>query len=82
MYKASELADNVINGRFDDKILSLCLDGSRLDYERSRYADALKTFTGLFGDSEVSVFSAPGRSEVCGNHTDHQRWLIRALLRC
>ena len=78
MYKASELADNVTNGRFDDKILSLCLDGSRLDYERSRYADALKTFTGLFGDSEVSVFSAPGRSEVCGNHTDHQHGEVLA----
>ena len=31
-----------------------------------------------FGDTEVSIFSAPGRSEVGGNHTDHQHGQVLA----
>ena len=33
---------------------------------------ALKAFKEHFGDADVSVFSAPGRTEVGGNQTDHQ----------
>lgn len=41
-----------------------------LQYER--YLEVLNDFEELFGsDREVSLFSAPGRSEVGGNHTDH-----------
>lgn len=33
----------------------------------------------LFGDDrEVSVLSAPGRTEVCGNHTDHNNGKVLA----
>ena len=28
--------------------------------------------TALFGRSPEDVLSAPGRTELCGNHTDHQ----------
>lgn len=30
------------------------------------------------GSEHVSVFSAPGRTEVCGNHTDHQHGCVLA----
>lgn len=29
-------------------------------------------------DREVSLFSAPGRTEICGNHTDHNHGLVLA----
>lgn len=43
----------------------------------SRYIDAVDEFVNLFGDSdELRVFSAPGRTEVGGNHTDHQHGCV------
>ena len=39
----------------------------------SRYEGAVSTFEEHFGSSEgIEVYSAPGRTEIGGNHTDHQ----------
>ncbi|MBO4770700.1 MAG: galactokinase [Clostridia bacterium] len=46
--------------------------------QRKRYTDAIKEFTLLYGQRQVSLFSVPGRIEVCGNHTDHQRGRVIA----
>lgn len=44
-----------------------------------RYAAACDAFAKLFGkDREVRFFSAPGRTEVGGNHTDHQHGCVLA----
>lgn len=44
-----------------------------------RYAAACDEFAALFGaDRDVRFFSAPGRTEVGGNHTDHQRGRVLA----
>ena len=34
--------------------------------------------TALFGRSPEAVLSAPGRTELCGNHTDHQSGRVKA----
>lgn len=40
----------------------------------------LQTFSDTFGlQREVRIFSAPGRVELCGNHTDHQGGCVVAL---
>jgi galactokinase len=36
-----------------------------------RYAGLLRQFETVFGDHEVTFFSSPGRTEIGGNHTDH-----------
>ncbi len=46
--------------------------------QEARYARALAAFTDRFGQKPVRFFSAPGRSELCGNHTDHQKGNILA----
>ena len=38
----------------------------------------LKQFHALFGDREARVWSAPGRTEIGGNHTDHQHGKVVA----
>ena len=35
-------------------------------------------FCRTFGKAKPRLFSAPGRTELCGNHTDHQRGLVFA----
>ncbi len=47
--------------------------------QRSRYIDAIDAFTALYGeDRDIFLFSVPGRSELSGNHTDHQHGRVLA----
>ena len=55
-----------------------CTDDSA-DYQEGRYRDAVEAFAETFrGVKPKAVFSAPGRTEVGGNHTDHQRGEVLA----
>lgn len=51
---------------------------SRKQYER--YAQTISDFISIYGeeDREICLFTAPGRSEVCGNHTDHNHGCVLA----
>ena len=47
--------------------------------ETARYIAAIKRFTELFGErDEIRLFSVPGRSEISGNHTDHNHGCVLA----
>jgi len=47
--------------------------------DNSRYNEAVKKFVSLFGAGEgIEVYSAPGRTEIGGNHTDHQHGQVLA----
>ncbi len=49
-----------------------CTGGALAPY-RQRFLDAIAAFRAQFGDAqEIALFSAPGRTELGGNHTDHQ----------
>ncbi len=37
-----------------------------------RYQEAVQIYRDRFGSEPEALFSAPGRSEILGNHTDHQ----------
>lgn len=44
-----------------------------------RLADAVDSFTAIFGDrGDIAILSVPGRSEIIGNHTDHNRGKVLA----
>ena len=45
----------------------------------SERIDALiERFHSLYGEDEPGVWSAPGRTEISGNHTDHQHGKVLA----
>ncbi len=48
--------------------------------QEERLASAIDAFTALFGDDgrDLYIFSVPGRSEILGNHTDHNRGRVLA----
>ena len=46
--------------------------------ERERYIALLKKFIEQYSDLDVEIYSAPGRSEIGGNHTDHQHGKVLA----
>lgn len=46
--------------------------------ETKRYLQLLKCAEETFGDGDYHYISSPGRSEIGGNHTDHQRGCVVA----
>ena len=47
--------------------------------QAKRFIAAVETFEKYYGaDRDVAIFSVPGRSEICGNHTDHNRGAVLA----
>lgn len=47
--------------------------------QASRYIEAIEAFVSLYGDErDIYLFSVPGRTEVAGNHTDHNRGCVLA----
>ncbi len=42
-----------------------------LKEQADRYAALMNEFQTVFGNDEVELFSSPGRTEIGGNHTDH-----------
>lgn len=55
-----------------DNILVDLYGEEKLSYQKQRYLNALQQFVSYFGNTDISIFSAPGRTEIGGNHTDHQ----------
>ena len=51
-------------------------DSEALQVER--YRRVLCGFAARFGEFPVALISAPGRTELCGNHTDHQHGRVLA----
>lgn len=55
-----------------DAQLSKVYTKEHMEEAYERYIKVVEDFESLFGsDRDVQLFSAPGRSEVGGNHTDH-----------
>lgn len=70
------LKNSIANGKFDKDFSLMYKDNA---FARERYTEAVDSFGELFGDAEeIRLFSAPGRTEVGGNHTDHQHGAVLA----
>ncbi len=69
-------------GKMDETICKVygCTDsGDLLREYRSRLLHVLDGYRCTFGKNvEIGLFSAPGRTELGGNHTDHQRGNVLA----
>ena len=51
---------------------------SQLNCPTERIEELEQLFESRFGAKPSRWFSAPGRSEICGNHTDHNRGKVMA----
>ncbi len=62
-----------------DGALARIYKADEIAAQKKRYIRIAETFDSLYGaDREVCVFSAPGRTEVGGNHTDHNHGKVLA----
>ena len=78
MKNTKVLVEELEQGKYDSVLLDLYVDAEKLDYQRKRYIETIKKYEETFGEGEVEIYSAPGRSEVGGNHTDHQHGMVLA----
>ncbi|MDO4546883.1 MAG: galactokinase family protein, partial [Clostridia bacterium] len=73
-----ELA-NHLNSPQGKEWLTRLYSASNLDFQLKRYLDLLKRREETFGlRDEIKMCSAPGRTEIAGNHTDHNHGRVLA----
>lgn len=71
MAKISELIEK-INGGNNPLFHELYgTDETILTEQAQRYAGLMSDFEQTYGSDDVQLFSSPGRTEIGGNHTDH-----------
>lgn len=78
--KPQALIQQIDEGAFDRKFRDLYGDSdATLLRQRRRYIGAIEQFMRIFpGNEEIHIYSAPGRTEIGGNHTDHQHGCVLA----
>lgn len=76
--KVQDFQDNVTCGGFDN-IFANIYKPQDIESQKSRYMSAVEKFTALYPNrNDIHVYSAPGRTEIGGNHTDHQHGCVIA----
>ncbi len=75
-----ELSSGISSGVFDDQFKMLYGSSERnILKQRARYLSAAENFSRLYPEcGEIGVFSVGGRTEIGGNHTDHQHGCVLA----
>ena len=53
-------------------------DANVLKAQQERYVKLVDEFVSTYGDKDLTVFSSPGRTEIGGNHTDHNHGRVLA----
>lgn len=73
-----ELITAIEQGKFDS-IMTELYGTENLAHQKERYIAAVRGYEATYGDSdELRLFSVPGRTEVSGNHTDHNHGRVLA----
>ena len=79
MPNVQELKTALLSGGYDERLRRVYVTDEAVLAQRARYAALAETFAELYDASrDVRLFSAPGRTEVGGNHTDHNHGRVLA----
>lgn len=71
--------DQIQNGEFAQRLKKVYITEADAQAQAERYISLAKDFEEIFGNREdIRFFSAPGRTEVGGNHTDHNHGRVLA----
>ena len=69
----------ILEGCELDAKLTALYGEENLSAAKARYADAIANFCKLYGnDRDISLYTVAGRSELSGNHTDHNHGCVVA----
>lgn len=78
MSKITQIKEKISNGAYDNG-MKIIYNETELCAQKERYASLLDDFQEEYGYcGDIRFFSAPGRTEVGGNHTDHNHGKVLA----
>ena len=76
--KTADLKAAVLGGAFDQRFAYIYGENA-VQAQKFRYAAAIDSFVSLYGaDRDAALYSVAGRSELSGNHTDHNHGCVIA----
>ena len=76
--KTFQMKDHIASGVLDEKFAYVYGEGA-VSFQKERYTKAIDEFAKLYGtDREIGLYSVAGRSELSGNHTDHNHGCVVA----
>lgn len=74
-----QLKTKIQEGRYENELSKVYVTKDEISHQRERLKKVLSNFEELFGaEKDIELFSAPGRTEICGNHTDHNHGRVLA----
>lgn len=77
MMDCNEMKNCMENGIYDSVLKDLY--GENINEQKVRYLQLINRFEQHFPNHEqIEIYSASGRSEIGGNHTDHQHGCVLA----
>ena len=71
------LTDKIKNGEYNEKLKRLYGE-NKIESAKERYLKTIGGFENLYGNRDIEIISVPGRSEILGNHTDHNHGCVLA----
>lgn len=78
MMNSRELSEKIAGDGLSQRFLEIYIDEAHAMRQKKRYLNAIAAFEHFYGESQIGIFSAPGRTEIGGNHTDHQNGEVLA----
>lgn len=76
--KINECLKRISNGCLDSLFAEL-YTSENVDFQKKRYINAVEKFSELYPErDDIHIYSASGRTEITGNHTDHQHGCVIA----
>ena len=75
--KAAETLHVLESGQADG-LMGQLYGADRTAENKARYSDLISKFKDTIGDEDILMFSSPGRTEISGNHTDHNHGKVLA----
>lgn len=73
-----QLKQHIADGGLNE-VLAHIYGAEAVDMQKARYSRAIDEFSALYGsDRDLTLYSVAGRSELSGNHTDHNHGCVVA----
>lgn len=74
----TQMKAHIANGGIDER-LTYIYGVEAVPMQKARYSKAIDEFAAIYGeDREITLYSVAGRSELSGNHTDHNHGCVVA----
>ncbi|MCI8269957.1 MAG: galactokinase [Lachnospiraceae bacterium] len=68
----------ILEGEPAKELMTKLYGREQAEENTERYRDMIEKFKKAYGDKDILMFSSPGRTEISGNHTDHNQGKVLA----